>query len=90
MDHHILIDLHRDLRLKVGYRGAVPSEKDLGPAICQIMSVRDSTDLNNAFTVEIAVFVFAFLRAGYGASQLIMATYKKNRRSSCWWPVCWR
>jgi hypothetical protein len=79
MDHHILVDLHRNLRQKVGYRGGDPSPKDLEAALCKLRAAHDSTDLGGAFTVEITVFVVAFLAAGYGAYQIGKAAYDKKQ-----------
>lgn len=85
MDHHVLIDLHRDLRKIVGYRGAVPTSGNFAKALCKLRRVWDSTDLNNAFTVEIAVFFFAFLAGSVAAFNLIMSAgnkvYQGNRSS---------
>ena len=61
MDHYLMIDLHRELRQSVGYRGGVPKRSRVEEALCKLRKARDDTDSSRLYTVETTIFAIVFL-----------------------------
>ena len=83
MDHRLLLDLHRELRHDVGYRGRVPNSNRIADSLCALRAASDETGASRLFAVEkavaalilliaIPVAVWNLLRAYWGAEASVV------------------